>query len=81
MKPDALLGQYDKSPSNLLAILHDLQNANERHYLRQLDLETAAEYLGLSRSHVQGVASFYSMYSLKPGENALSASASLRPAT
>jgi NADH:ubiquinone oxidoreductase subunit E len=66
MKPDALLRQYDKSPTNLLAILHDLQNANERHYLSLVDLESAAEYLGLARSDVQGVATFYSMFSLKP---------------
>ena len=66
MDADTILGKYGKSPADLLAILHDLQNANERHYLPQADLEKAAEQLRLPLSFVHGVATFYSMFSLKP---------------
>ncbi len=66
MDADTILGKYGKSPADLLAILHDLQNANERHYLLQADLEKTAEQLRLPLSFVHGVATFYSMFSLKP---------------
>ena len=66
MDADTILDRYGKSPDGLLAILHDLQDANERHYLPQADLKKAAEYLRLPLSFVHGVATFYSMFSLKP---------------
>lgn len=66
MDADFILDKYGKSPADLLAILHDLQNANERHYLSQTDLEKTAEQLRLPLSFVHGVATFYSMFSLKP---------------
>ena len=36
------------------------------HYLSDADLRAAADYLGLAYSFVYGVATFYTMYSLKP---------------
>jgi NADH-quinone oxidoreductase subunit E len=61
-----IIQQYDPSPDNLLSILHDLQDANERHYLTEQDLQLAAGHLRLPFSFVQGVATFYTMFSLKP---------------
>ncbi|MCX5907661.1 MAG: NADH-quinone oxidoreductase subunit NuoE [Deltaproteobacteria bacterium] len=66
MIPGAILERYDRSPDNLLSILHDLQDANERHYLTDEDLRRTADYLGLTPSFVHGVATFYTMFSLKP---------------
>jgi NADH:ubiquinone oxidoreductase subunit E len=69
MKPmnrDEILKQYESSADNLLAILHDLQDANPEHYLGDADLRAAADYLKLTYGFVHGVATFYSMYSLKP---------------
>lgn len=66
MIPGAILERYDRSPDNLLSILHDLQDANERHYLTDEDLRRTADYLGLTSSFVHGVATFYTMFSLKP---------------
>jgi NADH-quinone oxidoreductase subunit E len=66
MKRDKILKQYERSGANLLAILHDIQDASPEHYLSDDDLRAAADYLGLSYSFVHGVATFYSMYSLKP---------------
>ena len=70
MKPDRILKRYERSGDNLLAILHDIQDASPEHYLSDADLRAAADYLRLPYSFVHGVASFYTMYSLKPrGKN------------
>ncbi|HOW44139.1 MAG TPA: NAD(P)H-dependent oxidoreductase subunit E [Candidatus Aminicenantes bacterium] len=66
MKPEKILKRYGRSGDNLLAILHDIQDASPEHYLSDADLRSAADYLRLPYSFVHGVASFYTMYSLKP---------------
>jgi len=66
MKRDKILKQYERTGDNLLAILHDIQNASPEHYLSADDLRAVADYLKQSYSFVHGVATFYSMYSLKP---------------
>ena len=66
MKPEKILKRYERSGDNLLAILHDIQDASPEHYLSDADLRAAADYLRLPYSFVHGVASFYTMYSLKP---------------
>jgi NADH-quinone oxidoreductase subunit E len=69
MTSQKIIQQYDPSPENLLSILHDLQDANQRHYLTEQDLQAAAGYLRLPFSFVQGVATFYTMFSLTPRGN------------
>jgi len=70
MKRDKILKQYEGTGDNLLAVLHDMQDANPEHYLSDDDLRAAADYLKLPYSFVYGVATFYTMYSLKPrGKN------------
>jgi NADH-quinone oxidoreductase subunit E len=70
MKIEKILKPYERSGDNLLAILHDVQNASAEHYLSDADLRAAADYLSLPYSFVHGVATFYTMYSLKPrGKN------------
>jgi NADH-quinone oxidoreductase subunit E len=66
MSSQKIIQQYDPSPENLLSILHDLQDANQRHYLTEEDLHAAAAYLRLPISFVEGVATFYTMFSLTP---------------
>ena len=63
---DKILKSYGRTGDNLLAILHDIQNASPEHYLSDEDLRAAADYLKQPYSFVHGVATFYSMYSLKP---------------
>jgi len=58
--------RYSKTGDNLISILHDLQNENEWNYLSKEDLQAAADYLELPYSFVHGVATFYTMFSLKP---------------
>jgi NADH-quinone oxidoreductase subunit E len=66
MAPEEIIAKYDRSAENLLSILHDLQDARERHYLNDRDLRVAAEYLHLPFSFVHGVATFYTLFSLTP---------------
>lgn len=66
MKREKILQKYEPSGDNLLSILHDIQNASPEHYLSDADLRAVADFLGLAYSFVYGVATFYSMYSLKP---------------
>lgn len=70
MKTDKILKRYERSGDNLLALLHELQDGSPEHYLSEADMRAAADYLRLPYSFVYGVASFYTMYSLKPrGKN------------
>ena len=66
MDRDAILRKYPPQSENLLALLHDLQDARELHYLTEEDLRAAADHFHLPLSFVHGVATFYTMYSLKP---------------
>lgn len=66
MDSEAIIRHFDPSAENLLSILHDLQDAQEQHYLTDRDLRRTADYLGLPFGFVHGVATFYTMFSLKP---------------
>lgn len=61
-----IIEKYAPDPENLLFILHDIQDSKVDHYLSFNDLQEVAKYLGIPVSKVQGVATFYSMYSLEP---------------
>jgi NADH:ubiquinone oxidoreductase subunit E len=63
---EKILNAYGRTGDNLLAILHDIQSASPEHYLSDDDLRAAADYLSQPYSFVHGVATFYTMYSLKP---------------
>jgi NADH-quinone oxidoreductase subunit E len=66
MKREKILRKYEPTGDNLLGILHDIQNASPEHYLSDDDLRAVADFLGLAYSFVYGVATFYTMFSLKP---------------
>lgn len=66
MNREKILQNYEALDDNLLAILHDIQDASPEHYLSEADLRAVADYLGLAYSFVYGVATFYTMFSLKP---------------
>jgi len=61
-----ILESFPRDPDYIIEILHELQNRNPYNYLTPEDIKACAEYLGLPVSYVEGVASFYSMFSLKP---------------
>lgn len=69
MKPDtekilSILASHENDPSNLIAILQDVQT--EYNYLSEANLTLIADTLGLSVSKVYSVATFYENFSLEP---------------
>jgi len=61
-----LLAKFKPDKENLLLILHELQNANQRNYITTEDITEVAKFLNVSYSSVYGVVTYYSMFSLKP---------------
>ena len=67
---EAILKKFEPNLNNILYILHDLQDTNPQRYLAKEDIEVCADYLNVPYSYVHSVASFYTMFSLKPrGKN------------
>ncbi len=66
MSREEILKKYEPTRENLLYILHDLQeNNSEGMFLTEEDIEAAAHYVGVSKAEVTGVATFYTMFSIK----------------
>jgi NADH:ubiquinone oxidoreductase subunit E len=66
LKHDSVINRFPRSQEYILHILHELQDHSEHNYLSEHDLKRAAEHMNISYSSVYGVASYYSMFSLKP---------------
>ena len=66
MKRSVLLKQFTRDQESLINILHALQDNNPQNYLSSDDLKAASTYLNITYSHVYGVATYYTMFSLKP---------------
>ncbi len=65
MNRSEVLERFNPQKDNLLGILHGLQNGNPNNYLTESDLKAVAEYLNITFSHVFGVVTYYTMFSLK----------------
>ncbi len=63
MRIDTVLKKYEAKEENLLYILHDIQDGSDNNSLNNKDLEDVAAYVGVPLSRVNGVVSFYSMFS------------------
>jgi len=66
MDKKELIHKFAPHADNLILILHELQNNHPLHYLEEEDLQSVATYLNMTQSQVYGVATYYSMFSLKP---------------
>ncbi len=66
MSREEILQRFKPSLDNILYIMHDLQDSNPQRYLSREDIEACADYLRVPYSYVHSVASFYTMFSLKP---------------
>ncbi len=60
------LEKFKPVKDNLIGILHELQDSNPNNYLTEKDMKLAADYVNTTFSHVYGVATYYSMFSVKP---------------
>ena len=61
-----LLKRYPASTEYMLAMLHDIQDAEPKNYLKSEALQAVADYVSVPISQVVSTATFYTMYSLKP---------------
>ena len=66
MSNQQILERFKPERDNLLMILHELQDHHPQHYLTEEALESTARYLNLTKASVYGVATYYTMFSLKP---------------
>jgi NADH-quinone oxidoreductase subunit E len=66
MKKSDILESYPAKMENVLLVLHDLQNNNPHNYLSEKDLLSVARHLNTSVGVIYGIASYYTMFSLKP---------------
>ena len=66
MEASEILKKYGAEHENMLGILHALQYNNPYNYLSENDMKAAAKYLNTTFSHVYGVATYYTMFSIKP---------------
>lgn len=66
MQREEIIEKYTPSMENALLILHELQKNNPRTYLQEKDLVWAADYMNLPRSQIYGLATYYTMFSVKP---------------
>lgn len=66
MNRETILKKFEPSLSNILYIMHDLQDNNPQKYLAKEDIKLCADYLNVPYSYVHSVVSFYTMFSLKP---------------
>ena len=58
--------KFKSTQDNLIGILHELQDSNPKNYLSEEDMKETAKYLNTTYSHVYGVATYYTMFSVKP---------------
>ncbi len=61
-----ILKKYQPDKDNLIYILHDIQNNDPQNYVSEEAVKEVSEYLNISHSHIYGVLTFYSMFSVKP---------------
>ncbi len=66
MESSEILKNYSPDHANMIGILHALQNNNPYNYLAESDMKATAEYLNTTFGHVYGVATYYTMFSIKP---------------
>lgn len=66
MTTEEILNTHVPEQENLLMALQEIQQNNLLNYLTEDDLEQATRYFKLNKSTVYGVATYYTMLSLKP---------------
>jgi len=63
---DRLKQKYAPHQSNLLGVLHEIQNHSPRNFISSENMAWVANYLGITLASVYGVVKYYSMFSTSP---------------
>lgn len=61
-----IITSFPPKREHLLKAMHALQNEHPQHYLSEQILNELAKYFKLTKGEIFGIASYYSMFSLKP---------------
>jgi NADH-quinone oxidoreductase subunit E len=67
-KINEILLKYPKDKQYLIAILHEIKEAEPAKFISEKALEAVAEYLNINKGVALGMASYYSMLPLKPSQ-------------
>lgn len=65
MNRDEIMKKYTPERENLIALLHDIQDASPKAQLTGEDLAAVAVYCKVSKAEVMGTVTFYTMFSLE----------------
>lgn len=65
-KINEIIISFSPQRENLLKAMHAIQDEHPQHYLSEFSLNELAKYFNLTKGQVYGIASYYSMFSLKP---------------
>ncbi len=65
-KLDEIIARWRGRPGELLGILEDAQEADERHWLPEITLRYLGSKTGVPLSKLYSVATFYSFFNLRP---------------
>lgn len=66
MEQQEIFSRFSRDTSNILALLHALQDNHPQNYLTEEALKAAAKHFRVNLSWIYGVAGYYSMFSLMP---------------
>ena len=66
MQHSDIAKKYPQLMENVLLILHELQKNNSKNYLTEEDLIWVADYLNVTYGQIYGLATYYTLFSLKP---------------
>jgi NADH:ubiquinone oxidoreductase subunit E len=66
MQHNDIVKKYPQLKENGLLILHELQKNNPQNYLTEEDLIWVADYLNVTYGQIYGLATYYTLLSLKP---------------
>ncbi|MGQ9846511.1 MAG: NADH-quinone oxidoreductase subunit NuoE [Bacteroidales bacterium] len=61
-----LLMKFEPKRENVIKALHELQDNHPQHYISKEIMDETAKYFKLTKGQIYGIASYYSMFSLKP---------------
>lgn len=62
----SILGQFSPQKEFLINALHQLQNRHPQHFLSEEILNQTSTYFNITKAQIFGVATYYSMFSVKP---------------
>jgi len=66
MQQNDIAKKYPQLLENVLLILHEVQKNNSQNYLTEEDLIWVADYLNVTYGQIYGLATYYTLFSLKP---------------